>query len=38
MHTRYALNTPPLRKLQQIATQYFKTIPQSSCCPAWGQL
>ena len=31
-------NTPPCRKLQQIAKQFFETIPQSSCCPAWGQL
>ena len=31
-------NAPPCRELQKIATQYFETIPPSSCCSAWRQL
>ena len=38
---RYAFqigNTPPDRKLQRIAIQYFGTISQSHCKLAWQQL
>ena len=31
-------NIAPCRESQQIATQYFETIRQSSCCLACGQL